>query len=188
MLYQSFKPWICCNAEQINLTDRLIMIKSPLKRTINVKRAVVDPYLDTFLIIDPADHPHTHLCNLTEGWLLEADISEDLDHPFPYADTSVLHIKNDSIYTGIVMFCNHFNKKRLSFSYQKRHICMGCNWGFSANRWQYETVMKIELLMNPSQHFHDNRNNNFKAFTSHLPSIKEQVQSFCVCLTSCQYP
>lgn len=78
--------------------------------------------------------------------------------------------------------------KKGSFSYPRRHICMGCNRFFSANRWQYETEMKIELLMNSSQHFHDNRNNNFKAFTAHLPNIKEQVQSFCVCLTSCQYP
>lgn len=50
----------------------------------------VDPYLDTFFIIDPADHLHTHLSDLTEGWLLQANVSEDLDHPFSHADTSVL--------------------------------------------------------------------------------------------------
>lgn len=82
-----------------------------------MKRGAVDPYLDTFLIIDPADHPHTHLSNLIEGWLLETDVSEDLDHPFSYADTSVLHIKNNSIYIDTAMFCNHLIKKRLSFSY-----------------------------------------------------------------------
>lgn len=57
-------------------------------------KGAVDPYLDSFLVIDPADHPHTHLSYLTEGGLLQADVSEDLDHSFSYADTSVLCIIN----------------------------------------------------------------------------------------------
>lgn len=56
-------------------------------------RGAADPYLDTFLIIDSADHPHAHLSNLTEGWLLQTDVSEDLNHPFSDADTSVLCTK-----------------------------------------------------------------------------------------------
>lgn len=52
--------------------------------------------LDAFLIIDPADHPHTHLSNLTESWLLQTNVSEDLDHSFPHADTSVLYTKYNS--------------------------------------------------------------------------------------------
>lgn len=56
---------------------------------------------------------------------------------------------------------------------------MGCNSIFSANRWQYEIVMKGELLMNPPQHFHDNRHNNFNVFTSHLLSTKNKYKA-CV--------
>lgn len=78
------------------------------------------------------------------------------------------------------MFCKHWIKKALLFIY-KRHICMGCNSIFSANRWQYEIVMKGELLMNPPQHFHDNRHNNFNVFTSHLLStISTNKYKACV--------
>lgn len=55
------------------------------------------PYLDPLFIIDPADHPHTHLSNLTEGRLLQTDVSQDLDHPFSHADTSVLCTKTNAI-------------------------------------------------------------------------------------------
>lgn len=58
----------------------------------------VCPYLDTFFIINPADHLHTHLSNLTEGRLLQTDVSEDFDHPFSYTDTSVLLIKQSTYY------------------------------------------------------------------------------------------
>ncbi len=64
-------------------------------------KAAVDSYLDTFLIIDPANHPHTHFSNLTEGWLLQTDIPEDLDHPFSYTDTSVLNKENNSIHKAL---------------------------------------------------------------------------------------
>lgn len=37
--------------------------------------------------------------------------------------------------------------------------------------------MKTELLMNPSQHFHDNRCNNFNAFISHLLSTKNKYKA-----------
>lgn len=50
----------------------------------------LDQYLDAFFIVDPANHPHAHLCNLTEGWLFQTNVSQDLDHPFAYADASVL--------------------------------------------------------------------------------------------------
>lgn len=73
------------------------MMKVTVKQQ-KVEKVQLTPYLDTFLIIDPADHPHTHLSNLTEGRLLQADVSEDLDHPFSYADTSVLRIKTKSIH------------------------------------------------------------------------------------------
>ena len=53
-------------------------------------KGAVNPYLDTLFVVDSTDHPHTHLSNLTESWLLQTDVSEDLYHPFPYADTSVL--------------------------------------------------------------------------------------------------
>lgn len=52
----------------------------------------LDPYLDAFLVIDPANHPHAHLSDLTEGWLLQTNVSEDLDHPLSYADASVLQM------------------------------------------------------------------------------------------------
>ncbi len=32
--------------------------------------------------------------------------------------------------------------------------------------------MKSELLMNPSEHFHDNRHNNFSVFTSQMLGTK----------------
>lgn len=73
----------------------MIMInewKSHLTTTERDKGAV-DLYLDTLFVIDSADHPHTHLSNLTEGWLFQTDVSEDLDHSFSYADTSVLCTK-----------------------------------------------------------------------------------------------
>lgn len=48
---------------------------------------------------------------------------------------------------------------------------------FSANRWQCETVMKIELLMNPLQHLHDNRRNNFSVLTSQMLSTKNKCKA-----------
>lgn len=57
--------------------------------------------------------------------------------------------------------------------------CIPCNNIFSANRWQYKTVMKIELLMNPLEHFHDNSHNNFNEFTSHLLCTKSEYNA-CV--------
>lgn len=86
---------------------------SYLKATEIVRRQKVVPYLDAFLIVDPADHPHTHLRHLTEGWLLQTDVSEDLDHPFSYADTSVLHTKKKQALHQKQSFCFHTQKKHL---------------------------------------------------------------------------
>lgn len=48
---------------------------------------------------------------------------------------------------------------------------------FSANRWQCETVMKIELLMNSLEHLHDNRRNNFNVLTSQMLSTKNKCKA-----------
>lgn len=72
-------------------------------------RGVMDPYLDTFLIINSADHPHAHLSDLTKGWLLQTDVSEDLDHPFSYTDTSVLQIHTKINFYTLCNFYNHKN-------------------------------------------------------------------------------
>lgn len=85
----------------------------------------VDPYLDTFLIIDPADHPHTHLSNLTECRLLQTDVSEDLDHPFSYADTSVLYRKQQLNPFELFNVLKALAKAKGLF-----FIWMGCNNSF----------------------------------------------------------
>lgn len=76
---------------------RIAMIKRPISEQSKLwmHTGAFEPYLDTFLVIDPADHPHTHLSDLTEGWLLQTDVSEDLDHPFSYTDTGVLCTKKE---------------------------------------------------------------------------------------------
>lgn len=51
----------------------------------------VNPYLYSFLIIDPANHLYTHLSDFAEGWLFQTNVSEYFDHPLPDADTSVLY-------------------------------------------------------------------------------------------------
>lgn len=48
---------------------------------------------------------------------------------------------------------------------------------FSANRWQCETVMTIELLMNSLEHLHDNRRNNFNVLTSQMLSTKNKCKA-----------
>lgn len=47
-----------------------------------------------------------------------------------------------------------------------------------ASRWQYEAVIKNELLMNPPEHFHDNRHNNLNVFTSQMLSTKNTHKTF----------
>lgn len=42
--------------------------------------------------------------------------------------------------------------------------------------------MKSELLMNPPEHFHDNRHNNFNAFTSQILSTKNNYKA---CVLDC---
>lgn len=59
---------MCCNTERMEVTSQN---KSNCEET----KGAADPYLDTFLVIDPADHPHAHLGDLTEGWLLQTDVS-----------------------------------------------------------------------------------------------------------------
>ncbi len=93
-------------------------VKSQNNLNCEETKGAVDPYLDTFLIIDPADHPHTHLSNLTEGWLLQTDVSEDLDHPLSYADTSVLCTKNNSIH-NLQRSASITSKRSLLFSFTK---------------------------------------------------------------------
>ncbi len=39
--------------------------------------------------------------------------------------------------------------------------------------------MKSELLMNPPEHFHDNKHNNFNAFTSQMLNTKNKYKA-CV--------
>lgn len=46
--------------------------------------------LDPLLVIDPSDHLHTHLSDLVEVWLLQADIPQDLNDSLPHAYTRVL--------------------------------------------------------------------------------------------------
>lgn len=73
-------------------------------------------YLDAFFIVDPADHLHTHLSDLTEGWLLQTDVSENLDYPLSYTDTGVLYIKNDlSYYKSKYIYCSvkYYTKNKL---------------------------------------------------------------------------
>lgn len=38
--------------------------------------------------------------------------------------------------------------------------------------------MKSELLMNPPEHFHDNRHNNFNASTSQMLATKNKYKAF----------
>lgn len=81
------------------------------------KKEVSEPYLDAFLIIDPADHLHTHLSNLTEGWLLQTDISENLDHSLSHTYTSVLNINyqiNLKTHDNSLL-CEALNKKQDTF-------------------------------------------------------------------------
>lgn len=42
--------------------------------------------------------------------------------------------------------------------------------------------MKSELLMNPPEHFHDNRHNNFSEFTSQMLSTKKKYKA---CVLDC---
>lgn len=68
-------------------------------------------------------------------------------------------------------------KPGLCFYVQKTHL-YGVQKHSFANRWQYKTVMKSELLMNPPEHFHDNRHNNYTAFTSQTQSTKNKEKAF----------
>lgn len=47
-------------------------------------------YTDAFLVVHPPYHFHTHLRNLWEVRLFNADVAEDLYYSFPHTDTSVL--------------------------------------------------------------------------------------------------
>ena len=58
---------------------------------------IEDSYLDTLLVVDPADHPYTHLSDLVEGGLLQTNVPQNLDHPLPDTDTSVLEKRNAGI-------------------------------------------------------------------------------------------
>lgn len=49
-----------------------------------------DTHLNALLVIDPANHLHTHLGDLAECRLLQADVSQDLDDSLPHADACVL--------------------------------------------------------------------------------------------------
>ena len=69
------------------------MSQSTCPQQVETKVFREDPYLDALLVVDPADHPHTHLSNLVEGGLLQTNVPQDLDHPLPDADTSVLEKK-----------------------------------------------------------------------------------------------
>lgn len=52
--------------------------------------------LNALFIVDPADHLHTHLRDLAEGGLFQADVPQDLDHSLPHADARVLdRVKRD---------------------------------------------------------------------------------------------
>lgn len=68
-------------------------------------------------------------------------------------------------------------KKAPKFIY-KSNECIECSSIFSTNRWQNRTVMKSELLMNPLEHFHDNKDNNSNVFTSKMLSTKSKEKAF----------
>jgi hypothetical protein len=46
--------------------------------------------LDALFVIHPANHLNAHFRDLIKIRLIHADISEDLDHPLPDADTRIL--------------------------------------------------------------------------------------------------
>ena len=54
-------------------------------------------YLDALLVIDSSDDPDTDLWNLGEFRLINANIPESLDHPFPHADSRVLFMEREHI-------------------------------------------------------------------------------------------
>lgn len=49
-----------------------------------------DAYLNALFVVDPSDHLHTHLCDLVEGWLLQTDVSQDLNHPLSHTNARIL--------------------------------------------------------------------------------------------------
>lgn len=46
--------------------------------------------LDPLFIVDPSDHLDTHLSDLVEVRLLQANIPQDLNDPLPHTNTCVL--------------------------------------------------------------------------------------------------
>lgn len=84
---------------------------------------VSDSYLDAFFIIDSADHLDTHLSNLAEGWLLQADVSEDLDHSLSDTDTSILHTKTLNIIDMIIVCCEAMHQKQGSYLHEDLQRC-----------------------------------------------------------------
>ena len=68
------------------------MLVYKIKKThhVSIIQIVTNTNLDPLLIVDPSDHPHTHLGHLVEVRLLQANISQDLDDPLPDTNTCVL--------------------------------------------------------------------------------------------------
>ncbi len=58
-----------------------------LKSCIYVRNTNLDP----LFIVDPSDHLHTHLSDLVEVGLFQANIPQDLNDPLPHTYTRVLY-------------------------------------------------------------------------------------------------
>lgn len=76
------------------------------------------------------------------------------------------------------MFCEHYIKNMVCAHLQKKHL-YGVQSHLSAKRGQYNTVIKSELLMNPPEHLHDNRHNNFNVSNSQTLNTKKKYKA-CV--------
>lgn len=94
----------------------------------NSEKINVNPYLYSFLIIDPADHFYAHLSNFTECWLFQTNVSEYFDHPFPDADTSVLYYqKRKKKHYTLKIHNKGQQKQTLLLIYLDKIVCMKCN-------------------------------------------------------------
>lgn len=105
----------------------------------------VNPYLYSFLIINPANHLYTHLSNFTEGWLFQANVSEYFDHPLPDADTSVLYCQKRKKSLYLEKIHNTREQKQTVLLIYLEKWLNEVQWQLSANRWHFKPTMRMNF-------------------------------------------
>lgn len=65
-----------------------------IKDLFSSKHDLILCYLDSFFITYSSNDLDTDFCSLWKVWMANANVSEDFDHSFPYADASILPKQN----------------------------------------------------------------------------------------------